>query len=69
MLGYVIFQRLEHASEGRVMAACMIYREHLTYKALGYRRREGEYLREKFDDDNDFLENARLMHSFDDLDR
>lgn len=63
-----LFQGSEYASEARVTAAYMIHREHLTYLALGYRSREGEYLREKFDDENEFLENARTMLSFDELD-
>ncbi|VVP27976.1 hypothetical protein PS838_04187 [Pseudomonas fluorescens] len=68
-----IFQGSEYASEARVTAAYMIHREHhltyLTYLALGYRSREGKYLREKFDGENEFLENARTMLSFDELDR
>jgi hypothetical protein len=64
-----IFQGSEYASEAKVTAAYMIHREHLTYLALGYRSREGEYLREKFDDENEFLENARMMLPFDELDR
>lgn len=64
-----IFQGSEYASEAKVTAAYMIHREHLTFLALGYRSREGEYLREKFDDKNEFLENARMMLSFDELDR
>ncbi|KPB58763.1 Uncharacterized protein AC512_1291 [Pseudomonas savastanoi pv. phaseolicola] len=47
----------------------MIHRKHLKYLALGYRNREGEYLREKFDDSNEFLESARSILSFDELDR
>jgi len=64
-----LFQGSEYASEARVTAAYMIHREHLTYLALGYRSREGDYLREKFDSKNEFLENARSMLSFDELDR
>ena len=47
----------------------MIHRDHLTYLALGYRSREGEYVREKFDDQNEFLENARATLSYDEMDR
>lgn len=64
-----IFQGSEYASEAKVTAAYMIHREHLTYLALGYRSREGEYVREKFDDKSEFLENARATLSFDELDR
>ncbi|WP_257111288.1 hypothetical protein [Pseudomonas ficuserectae] len=64
-----LFQGSEYASEARVTAAYMIHRKHLKYLALGYRNREGEYLREKFDDSNEFLESARSMLSFDELDR
>lgn len=45
----------------------MIQREHLAFLALDYWSRDGEYLREKFE--NEFLENARLMRSFVELDR
>lgn len=64
-----LFQGSEYASEARVTAAYMIHRENLTHLALGYRSRAGEYLREKFDDENEFLENARMMLSFEELDR
>ncbi|MEO6679486.1 MAG: hypothetical protein ABIO21_19235 [Pseudomonas sp.] len=64
-----IFQGSEYASEAKVTAAYMIHREHLKYLAVGYRSREGEYMREKFDDEHGFLENARAMLSFDEMDR
>mgnify|MGYP001378618341 CR=1 FL=1 len=64
-----LFQGSEYASEARVTAAYMIHREHLTFLALGYRSRDGEYLREKFDEENEFLENARMRRSFDRLHR
>ncbi|MFW0757176.1 hypothetical protein ACN1C3_20960 [Pseudomonas sp. H11T01] len=64
-----LFQGSEYASEGKVTAAYMIHREHLIYLALGYRSREGEYVREKLDNQNEFLENARAMLAFDELDR
>jgi hypothetical protein len=64
-----IFQGSEYASEARVTAAYMVHREHLKYLALGYRSREGEYVLEKFEDDNEFLENARVTLTFDELDR
>ncbi|UOF19500.1 hypothetical protein [Pseudomonas syringae] len=64
-----LFQGSEYASEAKVTAAYMIHREHLNYLAIGYRSRRGEYLREKFDDSNDFLENARSMLLFDERDR
>lgn len=64
-----IFQGSEYVSEAKVTAAYMIHRDHLTYLALGYRSREGEYVREKFDDQNEFLENARATLSYDEMDR
>jgi len=64
-----LFQGSEYASEAKVTAAYMIHRDHLTCLALGYRSREGEYVREKFDSQNEFLENARATLSFVELDR
>ncbi|WP_432668653.1 hypothetical protein [Pseudomonas umsongensis] len=64
-----LFQGSEYASEARVTAAYMSHREHLKYLALGYRSREGVYVREKIDEENEFLEHARAMLSFDELDR
>jgi hypothetical protein len=64
-----IFQGSEYASQARATAAYMIHREHLTYLAVGYRNRDGEYVCEKFEDEEGFLENARATLSFDELDR
>src|SRR5450830_1432454 len=62
-----IFQGSEYASQAKVTAAYMIHREHLTDLALGYRDREGEYVCEKFEDEHEFLANARATLSFDEL--
>lgn len=64
-----IFQGAEYASQARATAAYMIHREHLTYLAVGYRKRDGEYVCEKFEDREGFLETARATLSFDELDR
>lgn len=64
-----LFQGSEYVSEAKVTAAYMIHRDNLKYLALGYWSREGEHVREKFDDENEFLVNARAMLSFDELDR
>jgi hypothetical protein len=64
-----IFQGSEYASQAKVTAAYMIHREHLTDLAVGYRNLEGEYVCEKFEDETGFLENARAILSFDELDR
>lgn len=63
-----IFQGSEYASQAKVTAAYMIHREHLTFLALGYRNRDGEYVCEKFEDEHGFLENARATLSFEELD-
>lgn len=47
----------------------MIHREHLIYLAVGYRNRDGEYVCEKFEDEEGFLENARATLLLDELDR
>ena len=62
-----VFQGSEYASQARATAAYMIHRGHLTYLALGYRNREGEYVCEKFDDEDGFLESARATLPFDEL--
>lgn len=62
-----VFQGSEYASQARATAAYMIHREHLTYLALGYRNREGEYVCEKFDDEDGFLGGARATLTFDEL--
>ncbi|MCP1465851.1 hypothetical protein [Pseudomonas sp. S3E17] len=67
MGGLRLFQGSEYASEARATAAYMIHREHLTDLALGYRNREGEYVREKFDHEHRFLESARATLPFDEL--
>ena len=64
-----IFQGSEYASQAKATAAYMIHREQLTDLALGYRNREGEYVCEKFEKEHGFLENARAILSFDELDR
>lgn len=64
-----IFQGSEYASQAKATAAYMIHREQLTDLALGYRNRAGEYVCEKFEEDHGFLENARAILSFDELDR
>ena len=64
-----IFQGSEYASQAKATAAYMIHREQLTDLALGYRNREGEYVCEKFEEDHGFLENARAILPFDELDR
>ena len=64
-----IFQGSEYASQAKATAAYMIHREQLTDLALGYRNREGEYVREKFEEEHGFLENARAILPFDELDR
>lgn len=62
-----IFQGSEYASQARATAAYMIHREHLTNLALGYRNRKGEYVCEKFEDEDGFLESARATLPFDEL--
>ena len=64
-----IFQGSEYASQAKATAAYMIHREQLTDLALGYRNREGEYVCEKFEEEHGFLENARAILPFDELDR
>lgn len=64
-----IFQGSEYASLARATAAYMIHREHLTDLALGYRNREGEYVCEKFEHEQRFLESARATLLFDELHR
>lgn len=53
------FQGSEYASEARVTAAYMLHRDHLVYLAVGYQSRNGEYVREKFEEYDEFLNNAR----------
>ncbi|WP_338506234.1 hypothetical protein [Pseudomonas poae] len=64
-----IFQGSEYAAEAMATAAYMIHREHLTDLALGYRNREGEYVCEKFEHEQRFLEGARATLPFDELPR
>lgn len=64
-----VFQGSEYASQARATAAYMIHREHLTDLAVGYRNREGEYVCEKFEDEDGFLESARANLPFDELHR
>jgi hypothetical protein len=62
-----IFQGSEYASQARATAAYMIHRKNLTDLALGYRNCEGEYVCEKFENEDRFLETARATLLFDDL--
>ncbi|WP_439850055.1 hypothetical protein ACTACG_17960 [Pseudomonas syringae] len=64
-----VFQGSEYASQARATAAYMIHREHLTDLALGYRNREREYVCERFEDEDGFLESARANLPFDELHR
>lgn len=66
-----VFQGSEYASQARATAAYMIHREHLRYLAIGYRNRDGEYVCEKFEDEDEegYLQHARATLSFDELDR
>ena len=64
-----LFQGSEYASQARATAAYMIHRKHLTDLALGYRDREREYVCEKFEDEDRFLESVRASLPFDDLHR
>lgn len=64
-----MLQGSEYASQARATAAYMIHREHLIYLAVGYRNRDGEYVCEKFEDEEGFLENARATLLLDELDR
>lgn len=56
-----VFEGSEYACQARATAAYMIHREHLRYLALGYRNREGEYIREKLEDPEDWLDHARAI--------
>ncbi|MBM5458618.1 hypothetical protein H8F21_13695 [Pseudomonas sp. P66] len=62
-----VFDGSEYACQARVTAAYMIRREHLRFLAVGYRNRDGDYVREKFEDPDDWLENARAIVPFDTL--
>ncbi|MEK0363210.1 hypothetical protein [Pseudomonas sp. CBC3] len=62
-----VFLGMEYASEARVTAAYMIRRENLRYLALGYRNYEGEYVREKLETPDDWLDNARAIITFEEL--
>ncbi len=61
------FNGAEYACQVRVTAAYMIHREGLRYLAFGYRNSEGEYVREKLDNPEDWLDNARAVRPFDEL--
>jgi hypothetical protein len=61
------FDGAEYACQARVTAAYMIHREHLRYLAFGYRNRGGGYLREKLEDPEDWLDSARAIRPFDEL--
>lgn len=63
-----VFDGAEYACQARVTAAYMIHRENLRYLAFGYRNRDGDYVREKLEDPEDWLDNARAMRPFDELD-
>jgi hypothetical protein len=45
----------------------MIHRENLRYLAFGYRNFDGDYVREKLKDLEDWLDNARAIRPFDEL--
>ncbi|XYQ96405.1 hypothetical protein ACTABX_07155 [Pseudomonas syringae] len=62
-----VFDGAEYASEARVTAAYMIHRENLRYLAFGYRSRDGDYIREKLEDPEDWLDNARAIRPFEEL--
>jgi len=62
-----VFNGAEYACQARVTAAYMIHRENLRYLAFGYHNREGEYVREKLEEPEDWLDNARAIRSFDEL--
>lgn len=62
-----VFVGMEFASEARVTAAYMIRRENLRYLALGYRNYEGDYVREKLETPDEWLDNARAIIPFEEL--
>lgn len=63
-----VFDGAEYACQARVTAAYMIHRENLRYLAFGYRNRDGDYVREKLEDPEDWLDSARAIRPFDELD-
>jgi hypothetical protein len=42
----------------------MIHRENLWYLAFGYRNSDGDYVREKLEATEDWLDNARGIRAF-----
>lgn len=64
-----MFPGSEYASQLKVSAAYMVHREHLEGLILGYHNRQGEYVVEMLKDSGEFLEQARSVLSFDELDR
>ncbi len=63
-----VFDGAEYTCQARVTAAYMIHRENLRYLAFGYHNRDGDYVREKLEDPEDWLDNARAIRPFDELD-
>ena len=59
-----VFDGVEYACQARVTAAYMIHRENLRHLAFGYRNRDSDYVREKLEDHEDWLDNARAIRPF-----
>jgi hypothetical protein len=62
-----VFDGSEYACQARVTAAYMIHRENLRHLAFGYHNREGDYVREKLEDPEDWLDSARAIRPFEEL--
>lgn len=61
------FNGSEYACQVRVTAAYMIHRKNLRYLAFGYLNGDGVYVREKLEDPEEWLDNARAIRPFDEL--
>lgn len=61
------FNGSDYACQVRVTAAYMIHRKNLRYLAFGYRNDEGDYVREKLEEPEEWLDNARAIRPFDEL--
>lgn len=61
------FNGSDYACQVRVTAAFMIHLKNLRYLALGYRNGEGDYVREKLEEPEEWLDNARAIRPFDEL--
>lgn len=62
-----VFDGAEYVCQARVTAAYMIHRENLRHLAFGYSTRQGDYLREKLEAPDDWLDSARAIRPFDEL--